>query len=151
MKIHWENIRWETDDVGTSWATLADEEHNSLTLENRDDTITFHTDGSPQFDISTILDLTALCMVLSRNALDRIGSPPQSPEPARTTPAPAAGILVPGQRHTPLTQDDEIEPKVRRLPGRLQRLGRGADTRRNLWRLPSPHRRPSLPIVRSAA
>jgi len=159
MKIHWENIRWETDDVGTSWATVADEQHNSLTLENRDGTITFHTDGDPRFDVSTILDITALCAVLSRNALGQIGGPPQGPEPPRSTSARTAGLLVPEQRHTPLTQDDEVEPKVRRLPGTgssaCQPDGSSARPRprascRSLLRLPGRHQA-SWPIVRSAA
>ena len=102
MKIHWENIHWETDDVGTSWATLADGEHNSLTLESRDDTITIHTDGSPRFEIGEILDLTTLCLVLSRNAIaDRIDAGRDADRGSR---APTPGALVPGQRQESLTE-----------------------------------------------
>jgi hypothetical protein len=156
MKIHWEHIRWETDDLGTSWATVADEEHNSLTLENRDGTITFHTDGDPRFDVGTILDITALCAVLSRNALGQIGGPPHSTEPPRSSSARTAGMLVPEQRHTPLTQDDEVEPKVRRLPwdgstaykpGRAPAPGRRPPaSRRSVLRLPGPTPRPAGPL-----
>jgi hypothetical protein len=113
MKIDWEDIRWETDDVGTSWATLADEEHNSLTLEYREGRIAFHTDGNPRFEVPTVLEITALCVVLSRNALGQVGRTDRARDTARSSGAHAA-TLVPEQRHAPLTHDNNIEPRVRR-------------------------------------
>jgi hypothetical protein len=104
MKIHWENIHWATDDVGTSWATLADGEHNILTLESRDDTITIHTDGSPRFEIGEILDLTTLCLILSRNALaDQVDEVRDTDGGSQ---APDPGVLVPGQRQESLSEQD---------------------------------------------
>jgi hypothetical protein len=104
MMIHWENIHWETDDAGTSWATLADEEHNSLTLENRDGMITFHTDGSPRFDVSTFLDITALCVILSKNTLGQVGRSHQDRVTTRRERTYNAEMLVPGQRHSPVSE-----------------------------------------------
>ena len=115
MMIHWENIHWETDDVGTSWATLADGEHNSLTLESRDDTITFHVDGNPRFEIGEILDLTTLCLILSRNALaDRLD---EGRDVERGSRAPAAGMLVPGQRQESLTEHQGTRSRACQLTG----------------------------------
>jgi hypothetical protein len=110
MKIHWENIHWETDDVGTSWATLADGEHNSLTLESRDDMITFHADGSPRFEIGEILDFTTLCLILSRNALaDRIDEGRDSDRGSR---APDSGVLVPEQRQETLPEQHDASSRA---------------------------------------
>ena len=114
MRIHWENIDWETDDGGTSWATLADEEHNSLTLENRDDTITFHTDGNPTFDASTVLDIVALCVILFRDAIGQASRPRQGRATGRRPRARADGPLVPGQRRTSLPDRQPIDPKASR-------------------------------------
>jgi hypothetical protein len=100
MKIDWESIKWETDDVGTSWATLADEEHNGLTLENRDGTITFHTDGNPRFDVSTALELIALCAILSMNALDQDSLAHRGR---------AAEVQVPEQRPAPQGERDDVK------------------------------------------
>jgi hypothetical protein len=94
MRMHWENIHWETDHAGTSRATLADEEHNSLTLENRDDMITFHTDGSPRFEVSAVMDIMAVSAILSRNALDA-NRAEQPGVTADTSLARAAEALVP--------------------------------------------------------
>jgi hypothetical protein len=115
VKIHWENINWETDDVGTSWATLADAEHNSLTLENRDGTITFHTDGNPRFDVSTVLDITAVCMILSKNALDQPGPVGQGGATSRSAPEGASEVLVPEQRQASLGQQHDAERHASRL------------------------------------
>ncbi len=115
MKIHWDNVKWETDDVGTSWATLADEEHNMLTLENRDGTITFHTDGNPRFDVSTVLDITALCAILSRNALDQAGPSHQGRTASRSKRDRASEVLVPEQRQAPLGQEHRVKPRASRL------------------------------------
>ena len=101
MIIHWEDIRWEVDDSGTSWATLADEEHNSLTLENRDGKITFHTDGSPRFDTRTILEITALCMILEEDAIGQSGEARQSRVTARSSDSREVGTFVPRPRHAP--------------------------------------------------
>jgi hypothetical protein len=104
MKIHWENIRWETDAVGTSWATIADEDHNSLTLENRDGRIAFYTDGTPRFEIGAILDITALFAILSRNALaDLVDQGHAEAAADRGT-----SVVVPGQRQAPLTEHQDI-------------------------------------------
>ncbi len=125
MKIHWDNIKWETDDAGTSWATLADEEHNSLTLENRDGTITFHTDGNPRFDASTVLDLTVLFVVLSRDAM---GQPTQAikttPTPAgRGTPSPRCSFLSRARRRRVSSPASSRRP-ARQLTSRLAGPGR---------------------------
>jgi hypothetical protein len=111
MRMHWENISWETDDAGTARATLADEEHNSLTLENRDGTITFHTDGNPRFEVSAVMDIMAVSAILSRNALDadRTGKGGVS---AQTSLARAAEALVPEQRDASLREPQCTEPKA---------------------------------------
>lgn len=106
MKIHWESIHWETDDVGTSWATIADEEHNSLTLENRDGKIAFYTDGIPRFEIGAILDITALCAILSRNALADLVD--QGHLAAETSGDRDTGVVVPSQRQAPLTEHQDV-------------------------------------------
>jgi hypothetical protein len=114
MKIHWENIHWMTDDVGTSWATLADGEHNSLTLESRDDTITFHADGSPRFEIGEILDLATLCLILSRNALpDRIDEARRSDHGTPTSAGP--DVLVPEQRQESLPEQHDTSSRACQL------------------------------------
>jgi hypothetical protein len=111
MRMHWENINWETDDAGTSRATLADEEHNSLTLENRDGTITFHTEGSPKFEVSAVMDIMALSAIMSRSALDanRTG---QGRVAADTPVARTAEALVPEQRDASLPERQRIEPRA---------------------------------------
>lgn len=114
MRMHWENINWETDDAGTSRATLADDEHNSLTLENRDGTITFHTDGSPRFEISAVMDIVALSAIMSRSALETDRT--QQGRAAADTPlARTAEALVPEQRDASLPEHQRIEPKGCRL------------------------------------
>ncbi len=124
MIIQWESIRWEADDAGTSWATLADEDHNSLTLENRDGKVTFHTDGSPRFDASTVMDIAALCAILSKNALGQASRTRQGRVTARTTHRSDAGPVVPEPRRAPATEPREIKPKARQL-AQAERLSRG--------------------------
>jgi|HubBroStandDraft_3_1064219.scaffolds.fasta_scaffold520836_1 hypothetical protein len=126
MIIYWEDIRWEVDDAGTSWATLADEEHNSLTLENRDGKITFHTDGSPRFDTRTILEITALCMILEEDALGKPDGARQGHITTRSTDSRDADTFIPGQRHAPDPEPGDVEPETTRLdqagdPGRGHR------------------------------
>ena len=115
MIIQWEKIRWEADDSGTSSATLADEEHNSLTLENRDGKITFHTDGRPSFDVSTVLDITTLCMILSSNALAEAGRTRQGRATARGGRAREARGLVPEPRRAQAAQPHDVKPKAKRV------------------------------------
>jgi hypothetical protein len=133
MIIYWEDIRWEVDDAGTSWATLADEEHNNLTLESRDGKITFHTDGSPSFDARTILEITALCMILEEDALGKPDGARQGHITARGTDSRDAGTFIPGQRHAPDPEPGDVKPEATRLahagdPGRShrRRASRGA-------------------------
>jgi hypothetical protein len=102
MNIYWENVRWETEDTGAVSATMADKEHNSLTLEHRDGMITFYTDGSPSFDIAAILDITAICMVLSRTSLSQAAGVPQ---------ADASTVHVPGPRQAG-TQQEDFRPRA---------------------------------------
>jgi hypothetical protein len=111
MRMHWENINWETDDAGTSRATLMDDENNSLTLENRDGTITFHTDGSPRFDVSTVMDIMALSAILSRSALEADRTQ-RGPVTADTPLARTAEALVPEQRDASLHERQRIEPNA---------------------------------------
>jgi hypothetical protein len=119
MIINWEDIRWEADDAGTSRATLADEEHNSLTLENRDGKITFRTDGSPTFNTSTVLEITALCMLLSKEDLGRaeLGRPARittrgaQPDPGE----PDGETFVPEPRQALDTEPHDIEPEATEL------------------------------------
>jgi hypothetical protein len=138
MIIYWEDIRWEVDDAGTSWATLADEEHNSLTLENRDGKITFHTDGSPRFDARTILEITALCMILEEDALGQPGEARQSRVTARSSDSRDVGTFVPRPRHASDPEPSEIEPEATRL---TQAENRGRSHRRQASRraLPVSH------------
>jgi hypothetical protein len=110
MIIYWEDIRWEVDDAGTSWATLADEEHNTLTLENRDGKITFHTDGSPQFDAGTLLEITALCMVMAKETLSQSGGPHEGRIIAQTSQPGDADAFIPEQRHALDPDADDIDP-----------------------------------------
>ncbi|HEY2313631.1 MAG TPA: hypothetical protein VGH96_08460 [Streptosporangiaceae bacterium] len=114
MRMHWENINWETDDAGTSRATLADEEQNSLTLENRDGTITFHTEGSPRFDASAVMDIMALSAIMSRSALEADRTQ-QSRAAADTPLAGTAEALVPEQRDASLPERQRIETEGCRL------------------------------------
>jgi hypothetical protein len=115
MIIYWEDIRWEVDDAGTSWATLADEEHNTLTLENRQGKITFHTDGSPRFDASTVLEITALCTILSKEALGQPDEPHNGRIVAETSQPGDADAFVPQQRHALDPDADDTEPESTRL------------------------------------
>jgi hypothetical protein len=106
MNIQWENIRWETDDAGTSWATLADDESNTLRLESRGSTITFHSDGDPSFDAETLMDIATLCLLLSRNALDQTGAVDEGRSQARRPQTRASDVTVPAPRRATLTQQD---------------------------------------------
>jgi hypothetical protein len=106
MNIQWENIRWETDDAGTSWATLADDEHNMLRLENRGSNITFHTDGDPSFDAGTLLDIATLCLLLSRNALDKTDAVGEGRSQARVSQTRPSDVNVPEPRRASMTQHD---------------------------------------------
>ena len=115
MIIQWENIQWDADDSGASSATLADEDLNSLRLENRDGKITFHTDGSPSFDISTVLDITTLCMILCSNAIADAARPRQGRASARSTRARAARALIPEPRRAPSEPPQDVKPKSRRV------------------------------------
>jgi hypothetical protein len=103
MNIYWENVRWETEDTGAVSATLADKEHNSLTLEHRDGEITFRTDGSPKFDTAAILDITAICMVLARTSLSQA-----APDTAQ---AEASNVHVPGPRQA-ATRHEDVRPRA---------------------------------------
>jgi hypothetical protein len=110
MKIHMNHIRWETDDIGTSRATMADKDHNSLTLENRDDgTISIHTDGTPRFELSAILDITALFAILSRKALAEQVS--QGHGAADVSADSGTSVVVPGQRQAPVTEHHSIDSR----------------------------------------
>lgn len=117
MIIQWEKILWEEDDTGTSRATLADEEHNMLTLENREGKIAFHTDGSPTFDVSTVLDIATLFMILASNALGQAGRSRQGRTSARGARAREAGALIPEPR-APTAQPHDVKPKARRVSSR---------------------------------
>jgi hypothetical protein len=107
MKIHMDHIRWETDDIGTSRATVADNDHNSLTLENRDGTVAIYTDGTPRFELSAILDITALFAILSRKALAE--QPDQGHAATAASADSAASVIVPGQRQAPVTEHQNID------------------------------------------
>lgn len=126
MIINWEDIRWEVDDAGTSWASVADEEHNSLTLENRGGKITFHTDGSPRFDARRVLEITALCMILEQDVLAEPAEARQGHSAARGAGSRDADTFIPGQRHAPDPEPAGIQPEAIRLAqagesGRSQR------------------------------
>lgn len=103
MNIYWENVRWETEDTGTTSATLADNEHNSLTLEHRDGMITFYTDGNPSFDVGAVLDITAICMVLSKTALGQGGDDSAT---AAASQGEDTDVHVPGPRQEATHQRD---------------------------------------------
>jgi hypothetical protein len=118
MIIQWEKIQWEADDSGASSATLADEDHNNLTLQNRDGKITFHTDGSPSFDISTVLDITTLCMILCSNAIADAARPRQGRATARGARAREARRLIPEPRRPPTNQPEDVKPKPKRISSR---------------------------------
>jgi len=98
MIIYWEDIRWDVDDAGTSWATVADEEHNTITLENRAGRITFHTEGSPSFAASRVLEIAALCTVMSEEALGEPQAPHRGRIVAETAQPGDADTFVPQQR-----------------------------------------------------
>jgi hypothetical protein len=115
MIIQWEKILWEEDDTGTSRATLADDEHNMLTLENREGKIAFHTDGSPTFDVTTVLDIATLFMILASNALGQAGRSRQGRTSARGARAREAGALIPEPRRAPAAQPRDVKPKARRV------------------------------------
>jgi hypothetical protein len=134
MIIYWEDIRWEVDDAGTSWATLADEDHNSLTLENRDGRITFHTDGSPSFEPSTVLEITALCMILSKESLGQAGQTRQDRVAARSSESDDASAFIPAPRHATDAEPNDIEAEATRLPraDRVDRSRRKQASRRVL-------------------
>jgi hypothetical protein len=103
MNVYWENVRWETEDTGTMSATLADKEHNSLTLEQRDGMITFLTDGNPSFDVGAIMDITSIFMVLCRKSLSQAG---EIDEASGTAASQAEGsVHVPGPRQATYQQD----------------------------------------------
>jgi hypothetical protein len=111
MIIHWEDIRFEVDDAGTSWATLADDAHNSLTLEWRDGAVTFHADGSPRFDVGSLLEITALCMILAKDELGKeAGAQPAGPSVAVSSHSGETEAYIPGQR-----QASDINPAATRL------------------------------------
>ncbi len=118
MIIQWEKILWEEDDTGTSRATLADDEHNMLTLEKRDGKIVFHTDGSPSFELSTVLDITTLFMILSSDALGQVGRSRQGRASARGARAREARPLIPGPRRAPTPQPHDGKAKPKRVSSR---------------------------------
>jgi hypothetical protein len=118
MIIQWEKIRWEADDSGTSSATLADDDHNSLTLEIRDSKIAFYTDGKPSFDIGTVLDITTLCMILSSNALANAGRTRQGRATGRSARASGARPLIPEPRRASAGQQHDVKPKAKRVSSR---------------------------------
>jgi hypothetical protein len=116
MIIYWEDIRWDVDDAGTSSATLADEEHNSLTLESCNGRITFRTDGSPSFDASTIHEIVALCAIMTKEGAGQHGGAHPGRIVATSSQSRAANSFVPEQRRA-LDQDaDYIDPDATRLP-----------------------------------
>jgi hypothetical protein len=115
MIINWEDIRWEEDDAGTSWATVADEQHNALTLESRDGKITFQTDGSPRFDAGTVLEITAICMVMSKDAVGEHSGARGGRIIAETSQPGDADTYIPAQRHALDPDADVIKPGSRPL------------------------------------
>jgi hypothetical protein len=116
MIIHWEDIRWDVDEAGTSWATLADAAHDSLTLECRDGAITFHTDGSPRFDASTLMEITALCMVLAKEAVTQAGGAHHEGRIFASTSQPGdSDTYVPEQRLATDAQTGDADPAAARL------------------------------------
>jgi hypothetical protein len=133
MIIYWEDIRWEVDDAGTSWATLADEEHNSLTLENRDGKITFHTEGTPRFDARRILEITALCMILEEDALAEPDAAGQGRVTARSSDSRDADTFIPGQRHAPDPKPGDMKPEATPL---AQASSSGREASRRVLPLP---------------
>jgi hypothetical protein len=115
MIIQWEDIRWDADDAGTSWATLVDEDDNSLTLENRAGKIIFHTLGSPRFDASTVLDIASVCVILSKNALNQANRARARGVATRRAQPRATGTLIPEPRRAPAAEPHDTKPKARRL------------------------------------
>jgi hypothetical protein len=106
MNIYWENVRWETEEAGAKSATLADNEHNSLTLKQHDGTITFYTNGNPSFDTGAILDITAICMVLSKASLSQAGESATGGARTDEAQAEATNVHVPGPRQEAAQQED---------------------------------------------
>lgn len=100
MRIDLEDIRCDTDEAGWVRGTVMDQEHNSLAVSCRDGKITFHTEGTPSFDITEALEIGALCVMLSTSALDAADGPEQDSESDGPADAGAeeARALIPGQR-----------------------------------------------------
>lgn len=116
MIIDWEGIRFEVDDAGTTWATLADDAHNSLTLECRDGAVTFHADASPRFGASALLEITALCMILVKDAVGgATGAQQAGPILAGRSQPGDPDAYIPEQRQA-ADETSDIQPAARRPP-----------------------------------
>jgi hypothetical protein len=114
MIMDWQSIRWEADDAGTSRATLTDNELNSLIVEHSGDKVTFHTEGSPSFDAAAALDIAALCVAVSKNALGRSTTSRRNRKTATTMGTGGARPRIPGQRRIPAANSAARLPETLR-------------------------------------
>jgi hypothetical protein len=104
MRVYLEGVSWDDDGAGTVRATVFDDKHDSLVVEKTDnDRVTFHTDGTPSFDVSTTMEVMALSVVMARSALRGAAETPpdrhhgsHAEATAGTASVPAAATLIPG-------------------------------------------------------
>jgi hypothetical protein len=77
MRVYLERVSWDVDADGAARATLFDDKHDCLIVGKTDsDRVTFHTDGTPSFDVNTTMEIVALSIVMARSAMRVHGETP---------------------------------------------------------------------------
>jgi len=66
MIVRLEGIQWEEDSDGNITAIVTDDALDTLTVRSADNKISFHSDGTPTFDVNGVLEIMELCIALSK-------------------------------------------------------------------------------------